>query len=34
MPLTILQSNKMKQTDYRLAHETLLSYPLGTLPEH
>ena len=34
MPLTILQSNKMKPTDYRLAYETQLSHPLGTQPEH
>lgn len=34
MPFIILQNNKMKLTDCRLAHETLLSYPLGMLSEH
>ena len=34
MPFIILQSNKMKPTDCRLAHETQPSYPLGMLSEH
>ena len=34
MPFIILQNNKMKPTDYRLAQETQPIHPLGTLPEH
>ena len=34
MPFIILQSDKMKPTDCRLAYETQLSHPLGTQPEH